>query len=103
MKHAPGPWSLGSDEHGDEYRLCIVQNKSWRGQQFIARAEPYGSHEGLDEAEANARLIAAAPALYEALEDIRKAVHAHWNDASLVDNEVMDRVDAALALVEDGK
>ena len=68
MTHTPGPWTTGSDKKGDEYTFCIVQNKSWRGQQFIARVEPYGVWDGLEEAEANARLIAASPELLEALD-----------------------------------
>jgi hypothetical protein len=84
ITHTPGPWELGSKEHGDEYALCIVQNSSWRGQQFIARAEPFGAHEGMDEAEANARLIAAAPELLEAL----KAFFAAWD---MLPNGVYDK------------
>lgn len=61
-KHTPGPWSIFRD--GDNLIIeTIPLNR------FSAIAEITGGR-GLEEDEANARLIAAAPELLEALEQI---------------------------------
>ena len=60
-QHTPEPsfgkWVLGSETHGDEYALCISVIRPTGRRDFIARALPLDDS---DEAEANARLIAAA-------------------------------------------
>ena len=63
MKHTPGPWTA-SDEPG-AYDICVVEHEDWRKNWYVTvegpkRAEP----------EPDARLIAAAPAMYEALEGL---------------------------------
>lgn len=58
MKHTKGPWQVSS-WYSEAGRSCGVSN----GIQGVAGV--YGM--GRDEAEANARLIAAAPELLEAL------------------------------------
>ena len=68
MKHTPGPWT---DKGGSAGAV-------WAGNEFIASVYPnaqpgwdgYGRFDRQDETEANARLIAAAPDLFEALEAI---------------------------------
>lgn len=58
-KHTPGPWRI-SDE-------IYIRDASRNGA-YIAEIDPLTDFEGnLAEADANARLIAAAPALLEAL------------------------------------
>lgn len=80
-KHTPGTWS-------DYYaKLAPVGSVAvWSDQGgMVRRVALCGTHEGidLDEAEANARLIAAAPDLLEALIQIAKLtgpdsiIHAH--------------------------
>jgi hypothetical protein len=54
MKHTPGPWKIGKSPKGLPYQLSIEPS--------IGCA--YGSG---DEVKANARLMAAAPDMYEAL------------------------------------
>ena len=81
MKHTPGPWTA-SDEPG-AYDICVVEHEDWRKNWYVTvegpkRAEP----------EPDARLIAAAPAMYEALEDalntlkaVRHFLHDHERDS----------------------
>ena len=64
--HTAGPWSV------DKYTLCV------EGSDDIAVAQVWYDTRGLKEAEANARLIAAAPELLEALEDIAKYYPNSW-------------------------
>lgn len=65
-KHTPGPWSTASDPcHFDSQTTVVAANGA-------RVAEVTGS--AFDEAEANARLIAAAPDLLEAC----KAFVAHY-------------------------
>lgn len=63
--HTPGPWRIG----GTEKRVIFADNGD-----VVARIACYGEQSETPEAEkANARLIAAAPGLLEAL----KVVTAH--------------------------
>ena len=81
-KHSPGPWTIGKVSHKKQ-RVDIdslhadqtVGHQTWRG---LARA--YGCEdmpaEGTVAMLANARLIAAAPELLEALADC--VAYMHW-------------------------
>ena len=71
-KHTPGPWTVEETRDGmtirdNRRRLEIVHNyPNGEGQQVIV-----GKHTGLDcLTDANAALIAAAPAMYEALQTL---------------------------------
>lgn len=76
MKHTPGPWA--KKDNGDSFHI-IGANGDW-----IATV-----HGGIEEDEANAQLIAAAPmlaeALLKALENLQAIASqegdiAYWND-----------------------
>ena len=81
-RHTQGPWAIGNVSHKKQ-RVDIdsphadptVGHQTWRG---LARA--YGCNdmpaEGSAAMLANARLIAAAPELLEALSDC--VAHMHW-------------------------
>ena len=87
-KHTPGPWSVGKVSHKKQ-RVDIdslhadqtVGHQTWRG---LARA--YGCEdmpaEGTAAMLANARLIAAAPELLEALEELCEC--SQWVDEATV-------------------
>lgn len=73
--HTPGPWTVGEygslgGEHWDEYPIHAEDNPEG----VIAMVWPWGDESGqwvgTAEQVANARLIAAAPALLEALEGL---------------------------------
>jgi hypothetical protein len=116
-KHTPGPWVWT-----DGYKLVDIStyespgyynNPELRGPNgtLIVGCDEYwiiGPIEQNDEMVANARLIAAAPDLLEAL----KAIHAMWENAFPLDFQkdtttgigpVWAQVRAALAKVEGGK
>lgn len=71
MKHTPGPWTLQPEtacEMLGEYSI-VADLESPEGPWHVATTHGFGD-EGEAQAKANARLIAAAPALLAALEDI---------------------------------
>lgn len=76
-KHTPGPWEVG--DGSDRNLFCgsgDILGKTKRGRAVIARVNP-----GLKDYEANARLIAAAPEMLEALIHVRNVFPmARWAD-----------------------
>lgn len=58
-KHTPGPWAIRYD--------YVVQAQSFDGGRLVPVAQPYGVNSDGTDLFANARLIAAAPDLLEAL------------------------------------
>ena len=77
-KHTPGPWTVEETRDGmtirdNRRRLEIVHNyPNGEGQQVIV-----GKHTGLDcLTDANATLIAAAPAIYEALQEAQELIRS---------------------------
>lgn len=86
-KHTPGPWAVDESRHDG----CINRIKPFR---HIGMASGYKVKPGdPEENEANARLMAAAPDLLEALE----AFIAHGEQAFGHDFEVMIQARAAIA------
>lgn len=69
-KHTPGPWGIEPDPcHYDTMTTVTAggtRNKPPVNQMIVA----VGGYANVDEAEANARLISAAPELYEALKEL---------------------------------
>src|SRR5258706_14863328 len=64
--YTPGPWELHQDVDGaNSVRVCVPDATTDRGCRAVAEAEILGMSRA--EAEANARLIAAAPELLEAV------------------------------------
>ena len=61
-KHTPGPWSLMEDIYVDKY-----EKNSEQGKQVVELV--HGVNMTPEEKKANARLIAAAPDILEALQD----------------------------------
>ena len=91
-KHTPGPWRIAEDRDGE-----VVS-----GPQSNLIAQCFGSyaHNTVHQIDANCRLIAAAPALYEALEKLVEAA-SDSDDArygTLSTGFVRDIANAALAL-----
>lgn len=84
--HTPGPWETSHDGHGGIY----VGDKNGRQVGFVSLRS---------EQEANARLIAAAPELLEALRDLLADY-----DGSIEPGEsaLIDKARAAIAKVKGG-
>ena len=79
FKGTPGPWRV-SEKHGD--LIDIRHNDNGIGAISLNLAHVVARQSWSKEAEANAKLIAAAPELLEALQKLlRKAYKQNWNDA----------------------
>lgn len=81
--HTPGPWRANSDQPNNGYRrvfmpndLVQIETDGPRGQMVACLFKENFAH-GQDEA--NARLIASAPELLDALRGMLTATD-HWND-----------------------
>lgn len=104
--HTPGPWGAYSAEHlskGDE-DPALFFTVGPRPFHTVAEVRPGNVGEGLPEqTPANARLIAAAPDLLEALKEVRRFLD-HGEPvriaASAHDRQLMELVDAAIAKAE---
>lgn len=96
MRHTPAPWRLFHDEGSQRYEI----DDGRAGSKPIASVdyglcEPFDSEQG-----ANARLIAAAPELLQAL----KLCRAHLPEPDCpVWCDVCSRIDAAIAKAENCK
>jgi hypothetical protein len=98
LKHTPGPWSLkdwtAHDQHG-AIEACGTQVVDANGH-LVSAATVEDPSEG---EEANARLIAAAPELLEALKEARRAIGMHnapndcYATGPLTGNEYRDLVE----------
>ena len=74
-KHTPGPWNIG-----EKYQSIIAKHQT--GHDDDKSIDAYGGHMICESVKmhANAHLIAAAPDLLEALEDLWDWVLAWWPD-----------------------
>ncbi len=81
-KHTPGPWAVADLPHSIVVRTESPKKSKFGASRYAAiggfdRSDP----EQLAEAMANARLIAAAPDLLEALEFVIRGVPDTWEGA----------------------
>jgi len=73
MKHTKGPWTIVDEknEHGEPQQFGLYVTSGHGGADVIAQivrqGVPWPCAQGLETDEANARLVAASPALAEAL------------------------------------
>lgn len=88
-EHTPGKWKVEGSDNPDGSNLIVLDED---GRVIADMCDSCGV-EDCEEAEANARLIAAAPDLLEALRDLHDAC-AHWEDQ---DDPVLVRARAAIA------
>lgn len=80
-KHTPGPWHIEVGGHPQDVIICdatgnTVCEPNMDGDDF-SELDPDVRNIPFDEAQANARLMAAAPALYEALKAARHLIFVH--------------------------
>jgi hypothetical protein len=90
--HTPGPWSIV--EYGDGDSLVIHAGDDWR---VCFMATPGESPGAMQRIEANARLIASAPELLEALKELLQTVDAQYRAGLRWDPETVERARAAIA------
>ena len=111
-QHTEGPWSYRPDEYDDWgiVRAPVTEQGRFRGGIICQAKNPealdeltLGKHReaGTDPWEANARLIAAAPELLDALEEVAAAMRRYEMDvdadAPAEHREMMRKADAAIA------
>lgn len=74
--YTPGPWRQDNNQNGAGVSRPVVKAKG----RLVADCAPNSKLRGFAECEANARLIAAAPEMLEALEAISYAIDGFGND-----------------------
>ena len=86
FKGTPGPWRV-SEKRGDLIDIRHENNEP--GAMSLNLAQVVARQSWLKEAEANARLIAAAPELLEALQDLqaRACIYVNTSKAKAVINK----------------
>lgn len=98
--YTKGPWFAGDEQfHGTEVTGPFGIILAWCGQATITTRDGYYSIESC-EANANARLIAAAPELLEALMLCREHMYVH---ASNTDDGAFDALVKAIAKATGGQ
>lgn len=85
VKHTPGPWEIEFDPWHFDTASTVVGGEKVKakgiGQQMLVQVGGWASP---TEQEANARLIATAPELLEALEELLAVAPAHPPAAGLI-------------------
>jgi hypothetical protein len=98
MSHTPGPWEFVKDLWNSEEHSEDSPGSIWdiEDQMFIATIEY------LDEVEDNARLIAAAPDLLDALKHIEEYWNRDQNETAMADAlwHIIETAQAAIAKAE---
>lgn len=89
----PGPWKVAPS--GFFEGVCVrTEDNTWVAQVWAA-------HRGTElPRDANARLIAAAPAMYEALRKCQTYVDHHTHEKRGLCGSLLDTIDAALSLAD---
>jgi hypothetical protein len=91
-KHTPGPWKVGSRSNGEFYKRNIAGADGYHVALTSSREDA--------EVEANARLIAAAPELLEALRELQTIVNLAIADGDWIVDGACDP-DACMMRAED--
>lgn len=98
-KHTPGPWAcLDQTESGDTFVDDCVRSVSKRagsGDIVCLSPEAGGFEKSAERWEANARLIAAAPELYDAVAAVIAATGDYLPPGGITKDEFIHRVIAA--------
>ena len=86
-QHTPGPWNIdgGEGEHGDLYIWRDDSNDKWKDSHAIAEVYGHGARRAV--VEADARLIAAAPDLLEALRNYIKLDLSQRSGCSITEED----------------
>lgn len=98
--HTPGPWRVDTDDDNEDHPGMHPVVRGWDGNKCVADV---GNGEDWEKAKpewlANARLIAAAPDLLDALDELLSSVRAHneANGQQMIDLHSERSAEAALA------
>jgi hypothetical protein len=94
--HTPGPWMFDGETDDD---VIEITAEARFGKVAIACIEIGFINEFDDEQRANARLIAAAPTLLEALRELVQTETDYGDETNVAVNQALDKAIRALALV----
>lgn len=94
VKHTPGPWHWVPSPHATHPDMGAFFSDGGQRVCWFGDAEQYYPSQGEPPSDADARLIAAAPDLLDALREARDALHQHYVDW---DGEPEDAVPLQLA------
>lgn len=98
-KHTPGPWR--SHTNGSDFFVTATDFHGANGKVakcYVADVQKFRNESGEDECQANAKLIAAAPDMLEALKGILNSFHESVKTtASLDEFPSLKAVQAAIA------
>ena len=96
-KHTPGPWKIVGVPY-QEFWIVDSASPAHGKQNLIARLQPHWKGNKSGDTKANAHLIAAAPAMLEALERLRGWVvaEAEHFGAVLPDDDIMEQATASI-------
>lgn len=93
MKHTPGPWMAPDIMQYEESRINIFAEDTCVGCAYHLTDDPQNAD---DECKANARLIAAAPDMY----DVLKTILDVWDEHKIIGPTVYQDTRAALKKAE---
>jgi hypothetical protein len=96
-EHTKGPWTFtsGHDEYASYVRVWAPAKTRSSGEKLVAELE-HGENISLPEAEANARLIAAAPAFLDSAKELRRLELVILSAVNYADRGHLEAVSAAL-------
>ena len=97
MKHTPGPWSVSVEDSAG--RLFVIAHDKGVVARVTRRVTVRRKNPDLSERDSNARLIAAAPEILEALEDAM-AWFTKLEDWSGVGDPDIEKYQAAIEKAE---
>lgn len=97
-KHSGGKWEMSRDGDG-EYGIHADAGKTWKHVATVTANDEGEAKVGDDEAEANARLIAAAPEMFQLVLDVLKFKGSTRGAQGVLD-ELKYRAGLVLAKIE---
>lgn len=106
QRHTPGPWGW-QDGFSTTWVIRAMEAQYplfTRSMEIIAEIpRPDNDKRSFEETDANARLIAAAPELLEALRDTLAIASIKWGNLDPDANTIMDKARAAIAKATGGQ
>lgn len=92
-QHTPGPWNVDDMADSKHMANCLLENPTWIAIESIDEQE--GGHLAYC-APANARLIAAAPELLEALDKLLRCTELNMDDMEPDTRQAIEQAEQAI-------